>query len=920
MSLHTTSIAAKSLTRYRPHISTVALIAAALFIAGPSTVVRAGSGVVNNDGTIDITASIRFPITAESLPGIQDQFTIASQMIWDASEGQLRFGRITLTCASASEDLADIWLRSDPRRSGVGSIDCNGGTLATRGVHIDQFGVIGGIIAHEFGHLALGLFDEYPESTNSACIEEADPTAAVQPSEQNQCLMQQIPGLSWTEFCVAGNHDLVQGAGLTTAQQGACGNNCWSELARKFPFLVAPAGLPVVDPPAGFVAPVFDFQCNSTNAVMLVLDRSGSMGWAPGDDFGEVCSNGVDDDEDGTVDETDACDQARMSFVKAAARAWLQMVVNNNVRAGVTSFSDTARIDAPMQLVDDTTLPGLIAAVDGINPENETAIGDALRSTIVPLSTEVPPKAVVLISDGRNTVGEAPTDALPAVQAANIRVFTVSTGDASDDGTLQNISSLTRGATVDSRDGGTLVNAFAQQLARYQNEGVLIPQMPYRFDDRRKDKTETPQGLFPNCAKFENLGNPGCALLSRTSAGWAGGLDISNPPDGTAQNNLFQVFIEEGTVKTTFVIAGNLGDMSGFGVEANFIGPAGPGPISFASTTPAAGMRVVRDSFFTLIEIKSLNPGVWYIDLRGRAGAAPVQTGHLTVLTENPLVDLFTSVKPAIITTVGQSAKLFIAPHYTTALTKVDVVRASLKRPDGFVVPLTVTPFSSISPGGYIANISDLPYRGLYEIRVLMITGPATENFGGEPRPDPALASTTVPVPNLMRTAVEHFFVAVGQPWCCPNPDIKDCDHDGIPNAGNPDQPGIPTSAQEGFNVDTDGDGVPDGCDRDSDDDEIPDAVERRDGTADPDGDGLLSFRDADSDNDGIRDIRDNCKLTPNADQRDSDNDGLGDSCDSTAGNTNGCGAGICGGGAALSVAPVLAGLVWMKRRRSHSR
>jgi hypothetical protein len=78
-------------------------------------------------------------------------------------------------------------------------------------------------------------------------------------------------------------------------------------------------------------------------------------------------------------------------------------------------------------------------------------------------------------------------------------------------------------------------------------------------------------------------------------------------------------------------------------------------------------------------------------------------------------------------------------------------------------------------------------------------------------------------------------------------------------------------------NQDTDGDGIPDGCDAcalDPDNDADGDGVC---GDVDicPGGDDTL-----DGDEDGVPDACDNCPETPNADQQDSDGDGIGDACD----------------------------------------
>lgn len=140
-----------------------------------------------------------------------------------------------------------------------------------------------------------------------------------------------------------------------------------------------------------------------------------------------------------------------------------------------------------------------------------------------------------------------------------------------------------------------------------------------------------------------------------------------------------------------------------------------------------------------------------------------------------------------------------------------------------------------------------------------------------------------------------------------------DSDGDGVPDSqdGCPFDPNKIAPGICGCGVpdtDSDGDGTPnciDGCpfdpnkvapgicgcgvpDADSDGDGLldcqdncPGAFNPEQGDADQDGLGDPCDPDTDSDGDGIGDLEDNCDYVPNADQVDIDGDGLGDACDS---------------------------------------
>jgi hypothetical protein len=677
----------------------------------------AGSGRVNNDGTIDITLNFRFPPTAGDLATTRNQVIAANQVLWDASEGQLRFRNVTFTCGSVNEDLADMWVFAQAGRAGV-SYSFDGSGLGSRGAHVSQFlpSSTGIVLAHEFGHLALGCGDEYSEQRRfgacwgfGQCIE----NAAL--SEQNQCLMQQPGGFTQTEFCTTGRHDLLMGDNLScgvqpvphgcgvnceffnhttgfyeTSQQTANVNrSCWAHLKVNFPWLTEPAGLPVAAPPGGLADPTFIENCGATDTVMLFLDRSGSMLWKPDADV----FPGVGE-------------SSRFEFVKASARAWLALA-NNHVRAGIISFNDTATYDRPFQPLNDASLAAFNATVDGLAAGGETAIGSALRQSIFPFDAETGAlnKTAFLISDGVSNHGEDPHNVIPDLHARGIRVFTISTGSASDDRTLTDISGTSGGAPLDSQDAKTMVNFFAQQWARYRNITTPVALQPY-------------------------------------------------DTHVNSSNNVFQVLTD--TPAITMIFAGNMANMSGFGLHVILNGPPG---FSYDTDVANPDMRVVRDSFFMLVELRNMAPGNWSYQVLPATGAALIQTGNLTILDEQPDLDLFTTLDRYVVEDTSVPVNLSVTPIFHTELRNLDSLTAVERRPDGVLVPLTIdSDFERGGGGKYHARITDMPLPGMYQVKVTMRTGPGTFNDSGESIYDTEPANT-VPVPALERTVYEYFFL-----------------------------------------------------------------------------------------------------------------------------------------------------------------
>ena len=390
---------------------------------------------------------------------------------------------------------------------------------------------------------------------------------------------------------------------------------------------------------------------------------------------------------------------------------------------------------------------------------------------------------------------------LPAYQAAGIRIFAISTGDASNSQTLSDISSNTRGERFDRNDGTALVTGMVELWSNYVNGNIVIPEVRYSIDVGKK--------VHRQLTEFKS------EAMSTASS---------------AAVRSYRFYVEEATERFTTVLAGDHARMSSFGVIVGLRSPSGT---VYTSTTPSSGVRVIEDPYFTLVSLDGPEVGEWELLITADPGKAPVQTGRLILISDNPRTDLFADVDRKVVTSVADESKLSLYPIYHTGLRDVawNVIRQA---PDGTLDVLW--PEATTRPFEYRATIGAFDYAGLHRVSSTFRVVAATSNDPGETRPG-IHPENTVVVPPIRRSQVSYIFADVDR-WPCPGPG-GDCDDDGIL-----EPPG----------VDSDGDGIPDANDHDSDNDEVPDAVE---GDGDPDGDNIPNYLDDDSDGDGKLDTYD---------------------------------------------------------------
>jgi len=195
----------------RKKFETLFFCLALIFLFGMLTIpVYSGSGSIDADGTMNFVVNFRYPPTVMDIDRLKDALRVANDIICDATDGQIRFGEVRITGGAANEDEADIWILPQDGRSGV-NFYFDGSNLGRLGKHIYlyQGGIAGDVIAHELGHHAFGLGDQYNEQRRFGGPCGIGPGFEPGTTDgRNDSLMQHMNA---TEFSVASNHDPLRG-------------------------------------------------------------------------------------------------------------------------------------------------------------------------------------------------------------------------------------------------------------------------------------------------------------------------------------------------------------------------------------------------------------------------------------------------------------------------------------------------------------------------------------------------------------------------------------------------------------------------------------------------------------------------------------------------------------------------------------
>jgi Mg-chelatase subunit ChlD len=421
------------------YIATAGVLAAAPALAG--------SGYLNTTTKkFDVSVSVRGNFTNAQLTTLKGRIQKASDLIGDVTDNQHRIGRVYVCNNSRGGKNADIWrvpATASPRSSanirGLGTAGLRmflEDDIATSNANADG----GHVIAHEFGHYAYGIYDEYCKNCTSAASTVAECLATNGPAS----LMENFWLRPISEFCVSTNHDPDVDTDQSALNKKANGTpeSAWETAKRYFADLTVPA-TPVNAAPA---TQAIDWQVlKPETRLVVIIDHSGSMA--------------------GT----------RLNNAKAGGQLFVDLLRNDD-KIGVIAFDDTVTTLFPLATATNGNKATAKTAIAALDDAGATAVWDALQAGIGMMNAADPAcqMIIILLTDGDDNSSAITQSAAAAnARAAGIVVHAISLGSGADPGMVAT-ANTTSGKFFQVNNPGQLASIFATLQAESSTDGGII--------------------------------------------------------------------------------------------------------------------------------------------------------------------------------------------------------------------------------------------------------------------------------------------------------------------------------------------------------------------------------------------------------------------------------------------------------------
>ncbi len=398
---------------------------------------------------LDFCVSVRFDATPAELQRVREAFTLGSPILADATDGQVRFGRISIFNDSQGGPESEVWIFPEEGRA-MATLGLYGDygqhIVLYYGSNIDNASIqqfpdrAAYTMAHEFAHHLWAVRDEY---SGPAC-QQSGPLPFCQPLFEDCCDCEASPASPTATFCLMDNYFLrggnlgsdPTGTGTYTLNEFCIAANhdpdgdsfqadaCWVAISTHPDRPLADPGVPM--DPAGAAPPDPQFfEDVEDPRFVLCMDTSGSMS-----------SQDLDDTA------------SRLLRLQQAGHLFVNLLRDGD-ELGIVAYDATATPVFPLQAISsgDDRQAAKDVIVD-FEANGATAIGLGLEESIdllAPLSDSCTQR-IILCSDGFGNTGPDELDSIPTLLDERLPTTCLAIGGAVNEASLKEIAYRTGGA------------------------------------------------------------------------------------------------------------------------------------------------------------------------------------------------------------------------------------------------------------------------------------------------------------------------------------------------------------------------------------------------------------------------------------------------------------------------------------------
>src|SRR5215218_501062 len=776
-----------------------------------------GMGRFEN-GRFDLVVVANFGMTATDVAQWRRSFAKASELLFDATEGQMQYGRIFVCDDSIGIDAAEVILHAsgDPSYGTWGLFGQPGQALHL--MPYVKFQVLTHL--HEMGHHVWALGEEY---AGDAVLEDID--TSVTPAD-----FKTIPlvSSSYATGALVGNDAILKFGSLLERHRivantpssvtvdvafsqspvndsdarvqyqfpaecatGAGPDFCIMENSRGAAGTLSPKGTwtPAADPVTEFCTDSnHDPDGNTQQEIRnhdscweTIISRPGFTAStapdpaAPGPSAGSTAPDWIVLDKQlrfsVVVDRSGSMAAGhRMEDAQHGAVYWLEYCSAGTDLLSVVAYDD--QVDTVLTQTQISALGGLggtTSAIDALTPRGATNIRDALfraRDQIESLPTRAAAQVVLLLTDGIHNfpAGSSALEALGDLQEGGIRVYTLGVGTRSqiDMGTLDALAAGTGGRSYSVGDDQPALIETKMVEINAEVRGGIITTEPVLFPDSRPSAVDKVIGRSRE--PVDPRERP--PLGSLLKAARISDLTQLRPRGERARHSrlvAFPVEVEPAADRASFTV-NHPGDVD---VWLYLVDPTG----TVVDTTPGGpAVQVASAAPHEFIVVDHPDPGRWTIvAVRTKPGSE--FEGHVVAGGENRNLQVFASA-PAT-GEAGAPVPISASARWRHALTGLQV-RAVVTSPNG--ARRTVTLHDDLAEGGgsgdYVGVFTPFQH-GRHQAIVTVVGRPGVSladpyRLLAHAEDDADVVDTALEVPAFVRRVVVVFEVGEAEgekPW-----------------------------------------------------------------------------------------------------------------------------------------------------------